>query len=262
MIKVSVMYPHSPGVRFDHDYYRDKHLPLIKSRMGAALKYYTIDKELSERRRTSRRRTSPCVTCFAIPSRRTSPRMARMLRRSEETSATSPIRPRSNRSVRWWSRTRPRAERSADVAMTGVSVDSLVALGFVLGLRHAVEADHLAAISTIATERRSLLSSLLVGASWGCGHTLALLIAGVGVLLLRYRMTDRMAHAFELCVGVMLVLLGANVLRTLVHRSASQSHDNTTAVSHSHSDAWLVARPLLVGTVPGFPAARHCCSSL
>ena len=47
MIKVSVMYPNSPGVRFDHDYYRDKHLPLIKSRMGAGLKYYTIDKELA-----------------------------------------------------------------------------------------------------------------------------------------------------------------------------------------------------------------------
>jgi High-affinity nickel-transport protein len=80
--------------------------------------------------------------------------------------------------------------------MTAVSVDSLVALGFVLGLRHAIEADHLAAISTIVTERRSLLSSLLVGASWGLGHTLALLVAGVGVLLLRYQMTDRMAHAF------------------------------------------------------------------
>jgi uncharacterized protein (TIGR02118 family) len=47
MIKVSVMYPNSPGVRFDHDYYRDGHLPLIKRRMGAALKYYTIDKELA-----------------------------------------------------------------------------------------------------------------------------------------------------------------------------------------------------------------------
>ena len=47
MIKVSVMYPNSPGARFDHDYYRDKHLPLIKGRMGAALKYYTIDKGLS-----------------------------------------------------------------------------------------------------------------------------------------------------------------------------------------------------------------------
>ena len=47
MIKVSVMYPNTPGARFDHDCYRDKHLPLIKKRMGAGLKYYTIDKGLS-----------------------------------------------------------------------------------------------------------------------------------------------------------------------------------------------------------------------
>ena len=135
--------------------------------------------------------------------------------------------------------------------MTAVSINSLVALGFVLGLRHATEADHLAAISTIVTERRSLLSSSLVGAFWGLGHTLALLIAGVGVLLLRYQMTDRMAHAFELCVGLMLVLLGANVLRTLVHRGASHRHPHTSVASHSHSEAWLVARPLLVGMVHG-----------
>jgi uncharacterized protein (TIGR02118 family) len=48
MIKVSVMYPNEPGARFDHDYYRAKHLPLIKSRMGAALKYYSIDKVLMD----------------------------------------------------------------------------------------------------------------------------------------------------------------------------------------------------------------------
>jgi hypothetical protein len=131
------------------------------------------------------------------------------------------------------------------------SVDSLVALGFVLGLRHALEADHLAAISTIVTERRSLLRSLVVGASWGLGHTLALLLASVGVLVLRYQVTDRMAHALELCVGVMLVLLGANVLRTLVHRAASRHHDHAAVASHSHSEAWLVARPLLVGMVHG-----------
>jgi len=135
--------------------------------------------------------------------------------------------------------------------MTAVSVDSLVALGFVLGLRHATEADHLAAISTIVTERRSLLSSSLVGALWGLGHTLALLIAGVGVLLLRYRLTDRMAHAFELCVGIMLVLLGANVLRTLVRGGASDGHDHTGGASHSHADVWLAARPFLVGMVHG-----------
>ena len=47
MIRVSIMYPQSAGTRFDHDYYRDNHLPLIKNRMGEALKYYAIDKELA-----------------------------------------------------------------------------------------------------------------------------------------------------------------------------------------------------------------------
>lgn len=47
MIKVSVMYPHKPGARFDHVYYRDKHMPLVKSRMGAGCLYYTIDKGIS-----------------------------------------------------------------------------------------------------------------------------------------------------------------------------------------------------------------------
>jgi uncharacterized protein (TIGR02118 family) len=47
MIKVSVMYPYAPGARFDHDYYRDKHMPLLAARMGAACKSYTIDKGLA-----------------------------------------------------------------------------------------------------------------------------------------------------------------------------------------------------------------------
>lgn len=47
MIKVSVMYPNKPGVRFDHDYYRDKHMPLVKARLGAACKSYTVDKGLA-----------------------------------------------------------------------------------------------------------------------------------------------------------------------------------------------------------------------
>lgn len=47
MIKVSVMYPNTPGARFDHDYYRDKHMPLVKARMGDSCKYYTVDKGLA-----------------------------------------------------------------------------------------------------------------------------------------------------------------------------------------------------------------------
>jgi len=47
MIKVSVMYPNKPGARFDHEYYRNKHMPLVKSRMGDSCKYYTVDKGLA-----------------------------------------------------------------------------------------------------------------------------------------------------------------------------------------------------------------------
>lgn len=47
MIKVSVMYPNTPGARFDHDYYREKHMPLLKARMGDSCKHYTIDKGLA-----------------------------------------------------------------------------------------------------------------------------------------------------------------------------------------------------------------------
>jgi uncharacterized protein (TIGR02118 family) len=47
MIKVSVMYPNMPGARFDHEYYRDKHMPLLKARLGEACKYYTVDKGLA-----------------------------------------------------------------------------------------------------------------------------------------------------------------------------------------------------------------------
>ena len=47
MIKVSVMYPSAPGVRFDHEYYRDKHMRLVKTRMGDSCNYYTVDKGLA-----------------------------------------------------------------------------------------------------------------------------------------------------------------------------------------------------------------------
>ncbi|MEZ5900061.1 MAG: EthD family reductase [Hyphomicrobium sp.] len=47
MIKVSVMYPYTSGMRFDHDYYRDKHMPLVKNKMGDKCKFYTVDKGIA-----------------------------------------------------------------------------------------------------------------------------------------------------------------------------------------------------------------------
>src|ERR1700730_18379810 len=95
-------------------------------------------------------------------------------------------------------------EDSRGIQMGSLSIVSILALGFVLGLKHAIEADHLAAVSTIASERRSLLSSSLVGALWGLGHTIALLIAGIVVILLHFQISERTSQALEFCVGVML----------------------------------------------------------
>src|SRR3712207_2348777 len=90
-----------------------------------------------------------------------------------------------------------------------------LAFGFVLGLGHAIEADHLAAVSAVVSERKSLWGSALVGGLWGVGHTLSLLAAGVAVTLLGVRVGERAALVLEFCVGMMLVALGANALRKL-----------------------------------------------
>lgn len=116
---------------------------------------------------------------------------------------------------------------------------SALGLGFVLGLKHALEADHLAAVTTIVSERRSLLSSSLVGGLWGVGHTFALLVAGVAVILLHVRIGERTALALEFGVGLMLVLLGANAVRKLARREA-RVHLHT----HRHG-GWLHVHPHL-----------------
>ncbi|MBO0727410.1 MAG: hypothetical protein J2P52_17560, partial [Blastocatellia bacterium] len=70
---------------------------------------------------------------------------------------------------------------TTDGAPVSGSIISILAYSFVFGLKHAVEPDHLAAVSSIVSERKSLLGSMIVGGWWGCGHTLSLLLAGVGV---------------------------------------------------------------------------------
>ena len=86
MIKVSVMYPNTPGGRFDHDYYRDKHMPLVKARMGDACKSYTVDKGLAG--------GAPGAPAAYVGMCHLTPR------RSWPTSPTIPTSPRSFRSVK------------------------------------------------------------------------------------------------------------------------------------------------------------------
>ena len=118
----------------------------------------------------------------------------------------------------------------------------LLGLGFVLGPRHALDADHLAAVSTIVSERRSLLGSSLVGALWGLGHTAALLVMAVGVVALHAEMPAGLGRALELGVAAMLVVLGVRLLGGL------HPHGHAAGRPDRHP---IGRRPLLVGLVHG-----------
>lgn len=102
--------------------------------------------------------------------------------------------------------------------------------GFGLGLKHAIEADHVAAVSTIVAERKSVLSSALVGGFWGVGHTLTLLAVGIFLMIFRVTIPESLEAKLEGIVGIMLIVLGANALRKLF------SKENTHLHSHKHGD--------------------------
>lgn len=88
------------------------------------------------------------------------------------------------------------------------SVVSIAVLGFLLGVRHAVDPDHVVAVGTIATRTTSFRRAAGVGALWGIGHTLTILVVGGGIILLRVVISPRVALAMEFAVALMLILLG------------------------------------------------------
>ena len=106
-------------------------------------------------------------------------------------------------------------------------------LGFLLGLKHATDADHVVAVSTIVSEYRNAWRGIWVGASWGLGHSTPLLVLGVIILLLKGAVLDRyeeVASILELGVAIMLVFLGAQVFWNL-RRGRLHVHE------HTHDDA-------------------------
>lgn len=149
---------------------------------------------------------------------------------------------------------------------TPASAGALLALGLVIGIRHALDTDHLAAVSTIVSERKTLLSSLLIGGFWGLGHTISLLIAGVGVILLNVKI-ERFGKHLEFGVALMLIVLGANVLYKLLrggrihlhqHWHGARTHfhphvhgDRPESDPESHHHIKMGIRPLIIGMIHG-----------
>lgn len=148
------------------------------------------------------------------------------------------------------------------------SLAAILALGFVLGLKHATDADHVVAVTTFVSEQKSLLRSCWIGAFWGAGHTLSLAIAGVAVILLKINIPPWLESRLEFAVAVMLVILGARVLyktwnrKLELHRHPHSHapgasphahwHVHQHGTQHEHT-GWLHVglRPLLVGMVHG-----------
>ena len=148
--------------------------------------------------------------------------------------------------------------------MTDPSYLTVLGLGFVLGLRHALDSDHLAAVSTVLAERPSWRASGLVGLSWGLGHTAMLLLVGAIVLFSRVPIPQPVAEVAECVVGLMLValggLLGMKLLRERWHLH-QHDHDGTRHVhlhshaqsqDHGHAHWWRESvRPLCIGMAHG-----------
>jgi len=124
----------------------------------------------------------------------------------------------------------------------GLSTFSVLLIGFVLGLQHAIEGDHLAAVSTIVSEKKNLFTASIVGGMWGIGHTISLFAVGVIVIFLKVQISATFEAKLEAAVGGMLVLLGLNALRKLfsakkVHAHAHEHGAREHVHLHMHGDA-------------------------
>jgi hypothetical protein len=116
----------------------------------------------------------------------------------------------------------------------------ILGLGFLLGMQHALEADHVAAVSSIAARRAHIGDIVKHGLTWGLGHTLTLFAFAGAAILLGRAIPEHFARPLETAVGVMLVGLGAHVLwrlwRDRVHFH-KHGHGDGTIHIHAHSHA-------------------------
>lgn len=143
------------------------------------------------------------------------------------------------------------------------SAIAVLLIGFLFGLYHAIEADHLAAVSAIVSEHKNLLSASIIGGFWGLGHTISLFVVGAVVVLLKYRISEATGGILEGVVGIMLVLLGLNAIRKIfgaeqihAHKHEHNGHKHVHVHLHEKDEAAsshhrFAPRSVLVGMVHG-----------
>jgi high-affinity nickel permease len=159
-----------------------------------------------------------------------------------------------------------------------VGLVSIIALGFFLGMRHATDPDHVIAVTTIVTRQRNIARSAWIGAFWGLGHTLTILLVGAAIILFNLVIPPRLGLSMELSVGFMLIILGLmnivgffrSVAGLTPHSALAHSHDHSSGeAAHTHwhgpmdkslayADRFMkkhsfyqYVRPLIIGIVHG-----------
>ena len=120
-----------------------------------------------------------------------------------------------------------------------ISLLSIIALGFFLGMRHATDPDHVIAVTTIVARHRTIKDASLFGALWGVGHTLTIVAVGGAIVLLGWVIPARIGLSMEFSVALMLILLGilnlAGILQWITNTISPAVGISASAHSHAHS---------------------------
>jgi hypothetical protein len=115
----------------------------------------------------------------------------------------------------------------------------ILGVGFFLGIRHATDPDHVVAVSTIISRERSIGRAGWIGALWGVGHTITILIVGASIIVFGFAVPPRLGLALEFSVALMLILLGvlnlSGAMRWISHK-LSPTHPSPIHPSHAHTD--------------------------
>ncbi len=115
-----------------------------------------------------------------------------------------------------------------------ISLFSILILGFVLGVKHAIEPDHIIAVSTIASHSKKLWRSSLAGVFWGVGHTLTLFIVSMLIIAFKFEIPEKWALSFEFLVGIMLVYLGLTSFLSFKKKKIHVHHHEHGGLQHNH----------------------------
>jgi high-affinity nickel permease len=120
-----------------------------------------------------------------------------------------------------------------------IGLISIIVLGFFLGMRHATDPDHVIAVTTIVARYKKVSHAALIGAFWGLGHTLTILVVGSGIILFGWVIPKRIGLSMEFSVGLMLILLGVSnltgILEWITDTFSSAGGRSGTLHSHPHS---------------------------